>query len=95
VVLAAVTAVVDAGGGNTLTSPAAALAAYRPALYLITGVAALGLLVALPGLRRGSAPVREPDVTGLLVAESYAADPGLDDLDVADPGVADPVPGGM
>src|SRR6185437_6972437 len=51
-VLAVVTAVVDAGGGETLTSPAATLAAYRPALYLITGVAALGLLAALPGLRR-------------------------------------------
>ena len=47
-----VTAVVDAGGAETLTSPAATLAAYRPALYLITGVAALGLLAALPGLRR-------------------------------------------
>jgi MFS family permease len=82
VVLAVVTAVVDAGGGSTLTSPAAALAAYRPALYLITGVAALGLLVALPGLRRDAAPGREPDVTELLVAESYAADPGLDDLEV-------------
>jgi MFS family permease len=57
VVLAVVTAVVDAGGGNTLTSPAAALSAYRPALYLITGVAALGLLAALPGLRRGSTAV--------------------------------------
>jgi predicted MFS family arabinose efflux permease len=58
-VLAAVTAVVDAGGAETLTSPAAALSAYRPALYLITGVAALGLLAALPGLRR--APVTIPD----------------------------------
>ena len=54
VVLAVVTAVVDAAGANTLTSPAATLSAYRPALYLITGVAALGLLAALPGLRRGS-----------------------------------------
>lgn len=52
VVLAVVTAVVDAGGAETLTSPATTLAAYRPALYLITGVAALGLLAALPGLRR-------------------------------------------
>jgi hypothetical protein len=78
VVLAVVTAVVDAGG-NTLTSPAAALAAYRPALYLITGVAALGLLVALPGLRRDAAPVRDKEAAELLVAESYAADPGLED----------------
>ena len=55
VVLALVTAVVEAGGANTLTSPAAVLSAYRPALYLITGVAVLGLAAALPGLRRGSA----------------------------------------
>ena len=62
IVLAVITAVVDAGGANTLTSPAAVLSAYRPALYLITGVAALGLLAALPGLRRGSAaPADEVD----------------------------------
>jgi MFS family permease len=52
VVLAVVTAVVDANGANNLTSAPAVVNAYRPALYLITGVAALGLLVALPGLRR-------------------------------------------
>ena len=34
VVLAVVTAVIDAAGANTLTSPAATLSAYRPALYL-------------------------------------------------------------
>ena len=59
VVLAVVTAVVDAHGGTTLTSPAAALSAYRPALYLITGVAAVGLLAALPGLRRPKATLTE------------------------------------
>jgi predicted MFS family arabinose efflux permease len=66
VVLAVVTAVVEAGGANTFTSPAAVLSAYRPALYLITGVAAVGLLAALPGLRRGANPVieeEEPVVT--------------------------------
>jgi MFS family permease len=51
-VLAVVTAVVDAGGGGRLTTPAATLAAYRPALFFITGVAALGAIVALAGLRR-------------------------------------------
>ena len=56
VVLAVVTAVVEAGGANTLTSPAAVLSAYRPALYLITGVAVIGLVAALPGLRRGRVP---------------------------------------
>jgi MFS family permease len=53
-VLAVVTAVVDAGGANTLTSAPAVLGAYRPALFLITGVASLGLLAVLPALRRGS-----------------------------------------
>jgi MFS family permease len=51
-VLAVVTAVVDAGGASRITSPHAVLAAYRPALYLITGLAALGALVAVSGLRR-------------------------------------------
>src|SRR5215831_6640502 len=52
VVLAIVTAVVDASGAGGLVSPAATLAAYRPALILITAVAAVGALVALSGLRR-------------------------------------------
>jgi MFS family permease len=51
VVLAIVTAVVDAGGASRLSSAPAALAAYRPALGLITGVAAVGMLVAVSGLR--------------------------------------------
>jgi MFS family permease len=57
-VLAVVTAVVDAGGAGHLTTPGATLAAYRPALFLITGVAVAGALVALAGLRRPAlAPV--------------------------------------
>jgi predicted MFS family arabinose efflux permease len=59
-VLAIVTAVVDAGGGASLSTPTATLAAYRPALFLITGVAAAGALVALSGLRRGAAPAPVP-----------------------------------
>jgi len=51
-VLAIVTAVVDASGAGHLVSPAATLSAYRPALILITAVAAVGALVALSGLRR-------------------------------------------
>jgi MFS family permease len=54
-VLALVTAVVDAGGASQLTSPQAVLAAYRPALLVITGIAAAGALVALSGLRRRGA----------------------------------------
>ena len=52
VVLAIVTAVVDAGEAGQLVSASATLAAYRPALGLITGIAAIGMLVALSGLRR-------------------------------------------
>jgi len=52
VVLAVVTAVIDAGGANDAASAQATLHAYRPALGLITGVAALGLVVALAGARR-------------------------------------------
>src|SRR6185312_10875216 len=52
VVLAIVTAVVDASGAGHLVSPAATLTAYRPALILITAVAAVGALIALSGLRR-------------------------------------------
>jgi MFS family permease len=59
VVLAVITAVIDAGGANSVTTPAATLSAYRPALYLITGIAGLGLLAALPGLRRGSIQLTE------------------------------------
>jgi MFS family permease len=82
VILAVVTAVVEAGGANTLTSPAAVLSAYRPALYLITGVAALGLLAALPGLRRGSIPVAEEGEPA--VAEPRPAQtPGVAERDAA------------
>jgi EmrB/QacA subfamily drug resistance transporter len=51
VVLAIVTAVVDAGGGSQVTTAQATLGAYRPALALITAVAALGAVVALTGLQ--------------------------------------------
>ncbi|HUN35338.1 MAG TPA: MFS transporter [Trebonia sp.] len=61
-VLAVVTAVVDAGGGGKLSTPGATLAAYRPALFLITGVAVAGALVALAGLRR---PARVPMVVSV------------------------------
>jgi len=72
VVLAIVTAVVDAGGAGRLTSAPATLAAYRPALGLITGVAAIGMLVALSGLRRGRD--REAAPAGELVPVSLVAE---------------------
>jgi EmrB/QacA subfamily drug resistance transporter len=55
IVLAVVTAVVDAHGGNRLAAPGALLAAYRPALEVITGVAALGVAIAISGLAPGGA----------------------------------------
>jgi len=50
IVLAIVTAVIDAHGASRLTG-GDTLAAYRPALDVITGVAVLGVLIALTGLR--------------------------------------------
>ena len=52
VVLAVVTAVVDAAGASHITTAAATLGAYRPALAVITGVSVLGAITALTGLRR-------------------------------------------
>jgi sugar phosphate permease len=57
IVLAVVTAVIDARGADHVIS-AQTLAAYRPALGVITGVAIFGVAVALTGLRAGR---RRPD----------------------------------
>ena len=62
-VLAAVTAVVDAGGGSKVI-PGQSLTAYRPALAVITGVAVLGLLVALSGLRPARQRLTSADPAG-------------------------------
>jgi MFS family permease len=75
IVLAVVTAVVDAAGAGRAASPAVTLAAYRPALFLITGVAAAGMLVALSGLRRGQASAAYSG--GLRPAEAALPAPGL------------------
>jgi len=75
-VLAVVTAVVDASGAGTLGSAAAALAAYRPALILITGVAAVGALVAMSGLRsRPDLALEEADDLPAEAAAGVAAVP--------------------
>jgi MFS family permease len=50
IVLAIVTAVVDAGGASRIISAQATLGAYRPALAVITAVSALGAMTALSGL---------------------------------------------
>jgi MFS family permease len=78
VVLAVVTAVIDAGGAGRVLSPAATLAAYRPALILITGVAAAGTLVALSGLRLNGLRLNrlalpEPRLSGLREREPVTA----------------------
>jgi MFS family permease len=76
VVLAIVTAVVDASGAGRLVSATATLAAYRSALIFITGLAAVGALVALSGLRsQRDLPVTQADelAAGAAVAEVAAA----------------------
>jgi len=84
VVLAIVTAVVDAGGAGQLVSPSATLAAYRPALVLITGIAAIGMLIALSGLRSRPARVsgerRDGHGAGDLVDELAAGELAAGDL---------------
>jgi len=88
VVLAIVTAVVDAGGASQLSSASATLAAYRPALGLITGVAAIGMLVALSGLR--GRRVQQAGLTAdLRTADLRTADLRTADLRTADLRTAD------
>ncbi|WP_020671986.1 MFS transporter [Amycolatopsis nigrescens] len=61
--LAVVTAVLTANGGAEASS-AALLTGLTPALSVVTGIAVLGLLVALSGIvrrRRAEAPVQEPE----------------------------------
>jgi EmrB/QacA subfamily drug resistance transporter len=55
VVLAVVTAVIDSQSRG-ITAPADMMSAYRPGLFVVAGVAALGLLVSLPGLARRRTP---------------------------------------
>src|SRR5215468_9029094 len=78
VVLAVVTAVVDASGAGRPATPAATLTAYRPALILITAVAAVGALVALSGLRRQRDVSVAPG--GVSVAPGGVASVRRDDL---------------
>ena len=65
-VLAVVTAVIDSQARG-ITSPTGMMSAYRPGLYVIAGVAVLGLLVSLPGLLRNRAaePAEEPELEDL------------------------------
>jgi MFS family permease len=73
IVLAIVTAIVDAGGANRAITTGA-LTAYRPALDVITGVAALGVVIALTGLfprsaRNAAETAAGGDASGLEAAE--------------------------
>jgi MFS family permease len=65
-VLAIGTAVITANGGNGAQSDAAALHSFRPALVLVTGVAAVGLIVMLVGLLHR----RQTSLQDVLVASS-------------------------
>ena len=75
IVLAVVTAVIDARGADQVIS-AQTLAAYRPALGVITGVAVFGAAIALAGLRSprwhpaGTAAAGERGEAGLEPARS-------------------------
>ena len=59
IVLAVVTAVITSSGGSG-ASPAALLAAFRPALIVISGASVLGALIAASGLVRRRRTVPEP-----------------------------------
>ena len=75
IVLAAVTAVIDAGGASRITSSTSAqatLGAYRPALALITVVSAVGAITALSGLR----PARRAALAGTPAGGPAAAAAG-------------------
>jgi EmrB/QacA subfamily drug resistance transporter len=69
IVLAIVTAIVDAGGANRVVTTGA-LTAYRPALQVITGIAALGVVIALSGL----SPLRTPNAAAQIAADGDEAE---------------------
>ncbi|WP_370967639.1 MFS transporter [Amycolatopsis sp. cg9] len=58
--LAVVTAVLTANGGRE-ASPAALLTGLTPALSVVTGIAVLGLLIAISGLAARKRPAEEPE----------------------------------
>jgi MFS family permease len=82
IVLAIVTAVVNAGGANRVIT-SQTLSAYRPALVVISGISALGVAIALGGLsaRRSRA-----------AAEAITADGGTADGDAAELAATDCAP---
>ena len=92
IVLAVVTAVVDAGGASRITTAQATLGAYRPALAVITAISALGALTALSGLlpaRRRSAAARP--ALALAADADTVAGAGADGADAKSDDCGDPV----
>ncbi|WP_225846728.1 MFS transporter [Streptomyces sp. HPF1205] len=73
--LAVVTAVVTSGSGRHAAGKQAVLDSYRPGLWTVTGIAAVGLLLTLSGLRS-----RRPSY-GTLVASSSDAKPPVEASD--------------
>jgi MFS family permease len=89
IVLAIVTAVVDAGGASRITTAQATLGAYRPALAVITAISAVGALTALSGLlpaRRRAAAGPGPAQPALALAAGRAIDADAADAESDDCG---------
>jgi hypothetical protein len=76
IVLAIVTAVVEAGGAGGITSAQATLGAYRPTLAVITAVSALGAITALSGLLSAR---RQPAAQPAPVLVPVPGDAEMDD----------------
>jgi hypothetical protein len=82
-VLAVVTAVIDARGANHVVS-VHALAAYRPALDVIAGIAVAGVAIALTGLRPPSPAPAGVTAAPARVTVAGVAAAGTEDCDDAE-----------
>ncbi len=94
IVLAVVTAVVEAGGASGITSAQATLGAYRPALAVITLVSVVGAVAALTGLRSARPQARPAPILVPAPVRLPAAGPApavLADTVLADTVLADAV----
>jgi MFS family permease len=81
IVLAVVTAVVNAGGANRVITPQT-LSAYRPALVVISGISALGVVIALGGL--SARRTRAADEAITITADGGPADGDAAELKATD-----------
>lgn len=63
-VLAVTTALISSGAGESITSPAEALAAFLPGLVLVTAVAATGLVVVVAPLACRNRPDTDVEMVG-------------------------------